>query len=87
MIKTEVHVWYGDSNRTPLGPIAGIMIEHNPQGDSKIEITDKQWKDDTGFDDEPYFCTCKHLPADCFLSYDAYAWCYPGECDLETKWW
>lgn len=82
----DIHVWYGDSNRTPLGPMPGKLIEHNPNGRSKIEITDRHWLDEMGWD-EQYFYDCKHLPADCFVSYDDYAWCYPGECDLETKWW
>ncbi len=81
---TEIDVWYGDSDRSPCGPIKGLLIEHNPIGKSKIEIVDKEWLDDMGWD-EQYFYTCNHLPGDYFVSYDDYAWSYPGECTLKTR--
>lgn len=84
---TDIHVWYGDSNTSTLGPLTGLLIEHNPQGRSKIQITDEKWLDQMGMEGEEYFYTCTHLPADNYVSYDDYAWCYPGECDIETEWW
>ena len=82
----KIDVWYGDSDSNPTGPISGLLIEHNPNGLSKIEITDRVWLDNMGFDSS-YFYTCKHLPDDHYVSYDDYAWSYLGECILNNKWW
>jgi hypothetical protein len=84
MTKTEVDVWYGDSNTSPFGPIKGVLIEENLFGYSKVEIVDEKWLDEMGWEGE-YIAECERLPNNFYVSYDAYAWSYPGECDLKTR--
>lgn len=85
---TDIDVWYGDGDRSPLGPIKGILLKLNPNGPSEIQVTDKIWLDQMGLEEDyKYIVTYNKLPDDYFVSYDAYAWCYPGECSLNTKWW
>lgn len=83
----EIDIWYGDGDRMPLGPIKGLLLVLNPNGDSLIQVIDKDWLEQIGMEDKEYIVTYGKLPDDCFVSYDAYAWCYPGECKLNTKWW
>jgi hypothetical protein len=85
---TEIDVWYGDSDRRSLEPIKDLLLKFNQNGPSEIQITDKVWLDNMGLDEDyKYIVTYEKLPDDYFVSYDAYAWCYPGECSLNTKWW
>jgi hypothetical protein len=86
METVPIEVWFGDSDRNPIGPIEGKLIEINGQT-AKIEITDKFWLDNMGWDDEPYTYTCSYLPADKFVRYDDYAWCYLHEGGPANKWW
>jgi hypothetical protein len=82
----DIDVWYGDSSTDPCGPIKGKLIKHNPSGESEIQIVDKSWLDNMGWDDD-YFYKCKKLPDNYYVSYDDYCWSYPGECTLNNKWW
>lgn len=83
---TEIDIWYGDSNTNPTGPIKGRLIEYNPTGRSKIEIIDEGWLDNMGWEGT-YDYECNHLPDNWYVSYDDYAWSYPGECTLQNRWW
>lgn len=83
---TEIHVWFGVGEKEPYGPLAGLLIEFNSNGRSKIEIVDQGWLQDLGFDEDcPYYVECKHIGPDNFVRYDSYAWSYPGECNIKTK--
>lgn len=82
----DIEVWYGDSNTQPIGPIAGKLISENGR-EAKIQITDKFWLDEMGWDDEPYFYTCNLLPENFYVSYDDYAWAPIGSGCPSNKWW
>lgn len=81
---TEIHVWFGEGGPEPYGPLAGLLIEFNPNGQSKIEIVDDGWLAELDMD-EPYFYECEHIAPDNYVRYDDYAWSYPGECNVKTK--
>lgn len=86
---TKIHVWYGDGDCDPLGPIEAELIRQLPNGEVEFLITDAQWLDHTGMDDPAYPAVFTYGPLDRsrFVSRDAYAWCKVGEGGKENRWW
>jgi hypothetical protein len=81
-----IHVWYGDGDHNPLGPIEAELLETLPNGDARFRITDPDWLRHVGWD-EPVEFTYGRLLGSRYVHYDAYAWCPVGEGGEGDPWW
>lgn len=84
----KVHAWYGDGDINPTGPLEAELVEVGLYAEANIRIIDSWWLGNIGNGENDLLqCQCRKLPSNNYVSRDAYAWCYIGECNLNTRWW